>query len=64
VLYGPESSITEGTKDIYGNEKMVLWVIVIMVVVFGVYPQPLLRITDGFVDLLLNKINVAHLFVK
>src|SRR6478672_2063662 len=55
VLYGPESSITEGTKDIYGNEKMVLWVIVIMVVVFGVYPQPLLRITDGFVDLLLNK---------
>ncbi|SHF32757.1 complex I subunit 4 family protein [Flavisolibacter ginsengisoli] len=64
VLYGPESSITEGTKDIHGNEKMVLWVIVIMVVVFGVYPQPLLRITDGFVDLLLNKINVAHLFVK
>jgi NADH-quinone oxidoreductase subunit M len=41
-----------------------LWAIVIIVVVFGVYPQPLLNITDGFVDLLLNKINVAHLFVK
>jgi NADH-quinone oxidoreductase subunit M len=64
VLYGPSSSITEGTKDIYGNEKMVLWIIVIVVVVFGVYPQPLLNVTDGFVDLLLNKINVAHLFVK
>jgi NADH-quinone oxidoreductase subunit M len=64
VLYGPSSSITEGTKDIYGNEKMVLWVIVIVVIIFGVYPQPLLNVTDGFVDQLLNKINVAHLFVK
>jgi NADH-quinone oxidoreductase subunit M len=38
--------------------------VVVLILVFGVYPQPLLNLTNGFVDGLLNKINVAHLFVK
>lgn len=64
IFYGNTSSLTEKALDISLNEKLALSVIVLLIIVFGVYPQPLLNLTDGFVDLLINKVNVAHLFVK
>lgn len=62
IFYGNTNERTERTHDISPNEKLALSVIVLLIIVFGVYPQPLLNLTNGFVDLLLNKINVAHLF--
>ena len=64
LFYGSTNAITEKAHDVYINERVALGVIVLLVVVFGVYPQPLLNLTNGFVDVLFNKINVAHLFVK
>lgn len=64
IFYGTTNSLTEKAHDIYFNEKAALGVVVALILVFGVYPQPLLNITNGFVDGLLNKINVAHLFVN
>lgn len=64
VLFGSANSLTEKAHDLYAIEKVALGIIVLLIFVYGVYPQPLLNITNGFVDGLLNKINVAHLFVK
>jgi NADH-quinone oxidoreductase subunit M len=64
IFYGSTNTITERAHDIYFNEKIALGAVVVLILVFGVYPQPLLNLTNGFVDGLLNKINVAHLFVK
>ncbi len=64
ILFGTTNSLTEKAHDIYFNEKAALGMVVVLIFVFGVYPQPLLNLTNGFVDGLLNKINVAHLFVK
>lgn len=64
IFYGNTNSITDKALDIHLNEKLALSVIVLLIIVFGIYPQPLLNLTNGFVDLLINKVNVAHLFVK
>jgi NADH-quinone oxidoreductase subunit M len=64
IFYGNTSLQTANTHDIRSNEKMALVIIALIIIVFGIYPQPLLNITDGFVDGLLTKINVAHMFGK
>jgi NADH-quinone oxidoreductase subunit M len=64
IFYGNTNSRTEKALDINLNEKLALGVIVLLIIVFGVYPQPLLNLTNGFVDLLIKKVDVAHLFVK
>ena len=64
VFYGSSNSITEKAHDISNNERLALSVLVLLIVIFGVYPQPLLNLTNGFVDTLLKEINITHLFVK
>jgi NADH-quinone oxidoreductase subunit M len=60
IFYGPVNAITEKARDIFMNEKLALVVIVLIIVVFGVYPQPMLNITNDFVDVLMKKIDVSH----
>jgi NADH-quinone oxidoreductase subunit M len=55
VFYGNTNSITANARDIRLNEKLVLSLLVIMIIVIGVYPKPILEITQGAVDTILNK---------
>lgn len=61
VIYGDTNTLTEKASDISFNEKFSLGVIVLIILVFGIYPQPLLNLTDGFVETILKEANVAHL---
>jgi NADH-quinone oxidoreductase subunit M len=61
VFYGNTNAVTEGGTDIRFVEQLALGLIVVMILIFGIYPQPLLNLTDGFVDTLLQQVNVAHL---
>jgi NADH-quinone oxidoreductase subunit M len=61
VFYGSTNNLTATTTDIRINEKLALGVIVLLILAFGVYPQPLLNLTDGFVETLLKDANVAQL---
>ena len=54
VFYGNTNTLTAATRDIRLNEKLVLGVIVVLIFVLGVYPQPLLNLTEGFVDSILK----------
>ena len=58
VFYGNTNTLTATTSDIRLNEKLVLAVIVVLIFVLGVYPQPLLNLTDGFVDSILKEVNI------
>ena len=58
VFYGSTNLVTEKGVDIRLNEKMVLGLIVVIIVVVGVYPEPLFRLTQGAVDSLLSKMFV------
>jgi NADH-quinone oxidoreductase subunit M len=58
VFYGPTNARTENALDIGLNEKLMLGLIVILILVVGVYPEPLFRLTQGAVDSLLSKMYV------
>lgn len=61
IFYGHTSTLTASGRDIRLNEKVALSVVVLLIVVFGVYPEPLLNLTNGVVDLLLKKADVTYL---
>lgn len=55
VLFGNTSNITATGKDIRRNEKMILAVLVVMILVVGVYPKPMLDMTQSTVDMIISK---------
>lgn len=64
VFFGNTNSLTARATDILLNERLALGVVVLLIMVFGVYPQPLLNLTAPFVDGLLKEASVAHLIGK
>ena len=64
VFFGTTNDLTERAHDIKVNEKLALAIIVLVVFAFGVYPQPLLNVTDGFVDAVLKKADLASFIGK
>jgi NADH-quinone oxidoreductase subunit M len=64
IFYGETNALTERSRDLFGNERLALAIVVLLIVAFGVYPQPLLNLTNGFVDGFLKEINVAYLYQK
>ncbi len=54
AMSGEPNTVTAGFKDLTGQEKMVLYPIVILIVVIGVYPAPLLEISEAAVDNIVN----------
>jgi NADH-quinone oxidoreductase subunit M len=64
IFFGNTNTITGATRDIYLNERLVLSVLAIIIIVTGVYPQLLLDIGNGFVEGLTKLVNVANVIVK
>lgn len=54
VFYGETNSVTDTVRDISLNEKFGLGLIVLMIFVLGVYPQPVIDITKNAVEALLH----------
>jgi NADH-quinone oxidoreductase subunit M len=57
VFFGEVNALTENAKDIYPNEKIILAALVIIILIMGIYPQPILELTKNVVELILNKMN-------
>jgi NADH-quinone oxidoreductase subunit M len=57
VFFGNTNALTEKAKDIKLNEKVVLAAIVVLIVVIGVYPKPMLSLTKDTVDMIITKMN-------
>ncbi|MGC4102275.1 complex I subunit 4 family protein [Ferruginibacter sp.] len=45
VFYGETNAVTENVKEIAWNEKIILGVIVLVIFIVGVFPQPILNLT-------------------
>lgn len=60
VLFGNTSQITANGKDIRLNEKMTLVVLVVVILAIGVYPKPMLELTQSTVDMILSKMINKH----
>jgi NADH-quinone oxidoreductase subunit M len=64
IFYGETVALTATAKDISVVEKLALTVIVVLIFWVGVYPQPLLNITDDITDSILKISDVRHLLKK
>jgi len=54
IFYGDTVALTATAKDINLNEKLALGVIVVLIFWMGVYPQPVLNITNDITDSILK----------
>ena len=64
VIYGNTNALTDTGTDIGLNEKLVLGIIVVLILVVGVYPQPILDLTKDTTNFIINKANILPLLKK
>jgi NADH-quinone oxidoreductase subunit M len=57
VMQGQLNDLTASFKDIRGTEILVLGIICVLVIVIGVYPKPILHISEAAVNGLINQVN-------
>ena len=60
VLFGNTSSVTANGREIRINETLVLSLLVVLIIAIGVYPKPMLDITQSTVDSILSRMITKH----
>ena len=55
VFYGNTNTVTANGRDIHFNEKLALSIIVVLILLFGVFPKPMLELTKSTVDLIMSR---------
>jgi NADH-quinone oxidoreductase subunit M len=56
VFYGNAVSVADAVKDISWNEKFILGLIVCLIFIIGIYPQPIIDLTKDAVTVLVTRI--------
>ncbi len=64
VMLGKTNELTITFSDIQGSKKFVLYLICALIIVLGVYPKPLLHLTEASVQHLLEQVNQKLTSVK
>jgi NADH-quinone oxidoreductase subunit M len=56
VMQGETNTLTALFTDISGSEKVVLGIICALIIIIGVYPQPIIHISDAAVKELVHNV--------
>jgi NADH-quinone oxidoreductase subunit M len=64
VMQGETNALTAVFTDISGSEKLTLGIICVLIIAIGVYPQPILHISDAAVKQLVETVSVKFYQVK
>ena len=64
VMQGPTNALTATFTDISGTEVIVLGIICILIIVIGIYPQPILHISEAAASNLIQLVRAKALPVK
>lgn len=56
VMLGKTNDLTIGFTDIKGSEKVVLYTICVLIIVLGVYPKPILQLSEASVQHLIEQV--------
>ncbi|MDB4901676.1 MAG: dehydrogenase [Mucilaginibacter sp.] len=64
VMQGETNALTATFSDINGSETVVLSIICALIIIIGVYPQPILHISEAAVKELVNSVNTKFYAVK
>lgn len=57
IMFGKTNDLTVGFADIKGSEQVVLFIICALIIVLGVYPKPILHLSEASVQQLLEHVN-------
>ncbi|MCJ8210761.1 NADH-quinone oxidoreductase subunit M [Mucilaginibacter sp. RS28] len=57
VMQGETSAISALFTDLNGNEKLVLGIICVLIIVLGIYPNVVMHLSDAAVSKLVNSVN-------
>jgi NADH-quinone oxidoreductase subunit M len=64
VMQGETNALTAVFADISGSEKLVLGIICALIIVIGIYPQPILHISEAAVNNLVQTVNQKFAQIK
>jgi NADH-quinone oxidoreductase subunit M len=64
IMLGETNALTSVFKDIEGSEKVTLYIICALVIILGVYPKPILHLSEAAVQQLLEQVNQQLISVK
>jgi len=64
VMQGETNALTATFTDISGSETLVLSIICALIIVIGIYPHPILHISDAAVKELVHSVNIKTYQVK
>jgi NADH-quinone oxidoreductase subunit M len=64
IMLGKTNDLTIGFKDINGTEKITLYILCALVIALGVYPKPILSLSEASVQHLLEQVNQKLISVK
>ncbi|RYU89494.1 NADH-quinone oxidoreductase subunit M [Mucilaginibacter terrigena] len=64
VMQGEANELTLTFTDISGSEKLVLGIICVLIIAIGVYPQPILHISEAAVTNLVNTVSAKFVNAK
>ncbi|MBC7567368.1 MAG: NADH-quinone oxidoreductase subunit M [Pedobacter sp.] len=56
VMLGETNKLTIGFTDIKGTEQMVLYIICALIIIIGVYPKPVLHLSEAAVQQLIDQV--------
>jgi NADH-quinone oxidoreductase subunit M len=57
VMQGPTNTLTATFTDIHGSEKLALGIICILIIGIGIYPQPILHISEAAINNLVHEVS-------
>lgn len=64
LMLGETNALTTGFTDIRGTEQLVLVIICLLIIALGVYPKPVLHLSEAAVQQLLEQVNQKLTSVK
>jgi NADH-quinone oxidoreductase subunit M len=64
VMQGETNTLTALFTDVTGSEKLVLCIICVLIIVIGIWPQPILHISDAAVKQLVQNVSVKFYQAK
>jgi NADH-quinone oxidoreductase subunit M len=56
IMLGTTNELTIGFTDIKGSEQLVLYIICASIIIIGVYPKPILHLSEAAVQQLINQV--------